>query len=503
MISFFLYRPYALQDFGMMYAGDDQTYFSYASSIAFFQFPSFKKEIVHSPKHYIGSGILAAPFVFMFSLIDRGLDSGIVQERNLKNVTDSWTLFGFVFASIFYFWFSCILLFKALRYQFNENYSVFAVFLMVVAQGIPLYVFRRPIFSHGYEFFLQSLSLFLFFRMHCHEKEISHKILMYVVTGLIAGMMCLVRFNNSLVAAVWILVFWGYQNERFHFRAAWRDILSVYLLLSLPIIIFMVIPETYNGEGLLLHNLHRAWGYISNTWMYVKRALDMNRYIHILFGSDWGLMFTAPFLIIATASMFYFRNRFRNALIVMFFPVAINFFYFGVTSNTHGSWYGYRYFLFTAVPVLLFPMAKLVSHFGEKSNKLMYIFLSLMAIPPLASMLCFEGNPDNLTLHVSDAWGGWKNPTYQLEVWKTLLFNPIEFCKVVLKGGPLYGIYLFSIILNISHRLPDIILHKYPHFEWHIMIKSSIIYAAPFVFFSLFKRFQISKSSPLHYQPVH
>ena len=64
-----------MQQTGLMYGGDDQSYFAHASSLAFGQFPSYQNEVFTSgkgsPKHSIGSGVMAAPFVFVFSLIDR------------------------------------------------------------------------------------------------------------------------------------------------------------------------------------------------------------------------------------------------------------------------------------------------------------------------------------------------------------------------------------------------------------------------------------------------
>ena len=113
--------------------------------------------------------------------------------------------------------------------------------------------------------------------------------------------------------------------------------------------------------------------------------------------------------------------------------------------------------------------------------------MGFLSILPVMSMLCFEGNPEGLTLHLSDKWGGWQNPMYQLEVWKTLLFDPMGFCKAIFKGGPLYLIYLIAVAAGKVNALPDIVAAKYPQFDFSVLIKSIIIYSLPFILFYLYK----------------
>lgn len=41
---FFIFRPYFMQERGLLYVGDDESYFVHATSLAFFQFPDYSKE---------------------------------------------------------------------------------------------------------------------------------------------------------------------------------------------------------------------------------------------------------------------------------------------------------------------------------------------------------------------------------------------------------------------------------------------------------------------------
>ena len=100
-------------------------------------------------------------------------------------------------------------------------------------------------------------------------------------------------------------------------------------------------------------------------------------------------------------------------------------------------------------------------------------------------MLCFDGNSTNLTLQISSEWPGWDNPFYQLEVWKTLFVNTKGFFIAVLKGGPLYFLYLILLIFGQENLLPSVVFEKYPYFDLTVLMKSIIIYVAPFLFYCM------------------
>src|SRR5580704_6722602 len=115
IIALLLIRPYNLQNRGMWYVDDDYDYFAHSSAMVFGQYPSYKKEfytiLKEGPQSPIGPGILAAPFVFVFSFLDRMTGSPITEQRTFDNIIGSWSQFGFIFASVFYFILACWFLF--------------------------------------------------------------------------------------------------------------------------------------------------------------------------------------------------------------------------------------------------------------------------------------------------------------------------------------------------------------------------------------------------------
>ena len=154
--------------------------------------------------------------------------------------------------------------------------------------------------------------------------------------------------------------------------------------------------------------------------------------------------------------------------------------------KTQGSWYGYRYLIASIIPLLVYPLALLIQRSEEKYDKKISVVWGLIAIVPLLSMLSFEGNSTNLTLALFvNKYGGygWGNNTYQIEIWKMLVFHPQELFIAIFKGGLLYIVYLGAQIWNVMHMLLAIVWEKYPIFQLHIMVKTFILYALPFVLY--------------------
>ena len=231
VFSFLLFRPYFLQNQGMMYSGDDENYFAHTTSLVFFEFPDYEGEYWSGstgsyPSHSIGPAIMSLPFTMIFSLVDRATDSGIVHERNRENNETSWTAFGFIISTIVYYYFGCILLFLALCYFFNERVSFLVVVFMAIFQYLPLYAFRRPIFSHIYEFFLQCVLVFILIKNY-KEDFLKNSFKVAVITGLILALSFLVRYENIFIAAVWPLTI-AYSVYRLENRKQLLSLISFF-----------------------------------------------------------------------------------------------------------------------------------------------------------------------------------------------------------------------------------------------------------------------------------
>jgi hypothetical protein len=487
-----------------MYSGDDEGYFAHSGSIVFFKFPSYEKESWlgggNYPQYGIGPSIMASPFVLIGSLIDRIEGSSIVSERNNDNIKDSWALFGFVLSTLFYFYIGIIFLYLGLIYYFDEKISFFTILFMVLFQYFPLYLFRRPIFSHVYEFTLQSILIYILLKNYKTDFLANASKKLIVLIGLIIGMIFLVRYNNVIFTLIWPVVIFCIKDGKFYFKKNWAKLSLSYLMAIVLILIFKLIPSIYYGD------LFGQKTYISvfnnllttthNFIFYLKRIF------HIFFWFDWGLIFTAPFIFIGLIYLFKIKYKLKIPMILILLPSLLNL-YIAIAWGTQGGWYGYRYIVFSLIPVLVLPFALFINNIRENFNyRKILIILFIVSIFPVLSMLAFEGNSTNLTLsYIKQYFGisGWGNNTYQLEVWKTLFTQPIDFLISIFKGGPLYFIYLIAHFFNFESHLPAIIINKYSEFKAAVLIKTLIIYIFPFLMYFFTKKIIVKRIS---YNPL-
>ena len=471
-----------------MYSGDDFSYMAHATSLAFGQFPSYGNEYyqgsesMKQPFHSIGAGLMAAPFVFTFSLIDRWQGHAIVSKRTKDNMAGSWTVFGFVWASCFYFCLSLFLLYQALILFFKKNIVVFSVIIMSLCQGIPLFVFRRPVFTHTYEFFLQSFLVYIFLKLSYKEHRYNN-ILSACTIGLILGLVVLVRLNNIFVAFIWPLVLFYKKGSSFShiFRCIkWKSLCMTYFVCALIVFIFQILPDIYynnRGNDSVIKGLLLDFEPIS---FYIQRSL------HILFGPDWGLIYSAPFILIGLCSLMILKSSFKNKLILLSLPLLVNF-YILMAWKTQGGWYGYRYFIASAIPVMIIPITHFIQCAHNKIGRWIYWILSIIAVVPFLSMLCFEGGQGFFVTVVKQYFGteGYGNNMYQYNIWNALLSMPQKISFAVSQGGVFYGQYLLALLKGNFNQLPFYIRMRYPIFDQMVLIKTLIIYTCPMLVFSL------------------
>jgi hypothetical protein len=482
-----------------MYSNDDEGYFAHASSIVFFKFPSYEKESWVGggkyPQHSIGPSIMAVPFVMAGSLIDRLEGSAIVEQRDRENIEGSWSLFGFVISTLFYFYIGIIFLYFGLNHYFDEKTSLLTILFMILFQYFPLYLFRRPVFSHIYEFALQSILIYILLRNHKTGflEKTGKKIA--VLVGLLIALTFLVRYNNIIFALIWPVVIFCFWNGKFQFKKRWKELSISYSTALVIIFIFKGIQSIYNrdpfGQKVYLNIFNNFFTTSHNFLFYLKRLF------HILFWYDWGLIFTASFIFIGLFYLFKNNNKLKVPLILLFLPSLINL-YLVMGFGTQGAWYGYRFIVFSLIPVLVLPFALFLKEIAQKSYyKIILVILFLISLLPILSMLAFEGNTTTLTLHRVEQYFSsrdWGNNTYQLEVWKTLFTKPVDFLISIFKGGAAYFTYIAAHLFHFENHLPTEIMDKYPKFEITVLIKTLIIYIFPFLMY-FFSRLIMKKQS--------
>jgi len=483
LLSFFIYRPYVIQRSGMIYEGDDRQYLAHATSLAFGQFPSYTLEGNTSPAfaYSWGPGLLAAPFVWLFSWLDRWDGNPIVLNRGLGDVKTSWAAFGFVMATQFYFLLGILFLFLAVSHTGSHSEAAI-LFISVASAGVLLYVYRRPVFAHIYEFCSVSFAIWLLCQvLPLSGLQNSSLSLGWMV--LASFSIYLTRYNNLPVAYAFLYSFVmakaGYkptqvtkviQDRRISVKLFLMTFIfaalvySVHILGSRAVVDEKILPVISRKTTMLFLLTNRGIRF------YIERT------VHILFGLDWGLLYTAPLALIGLAG--YWRWPGTAYFAAPLLALVVNL-YICLCWGTQASWYGYRYLLFALLPLSTLGMALFLNQ-KVVDNRRWFYALAMLAILSLIPAFLFEGNSTTLTLH--NAEEGWINNQYLVMVWKTVMTHPQDAMIILLKGGPLYLVYLFAAAFGKTAMLPAEVLVRYPVFELKVVFKSVLIWIFPSVF---------------------
>lgn len=483
LFALLLLRPSHLQYYGMMYPGDDYDYLAHSTALVYGEFPFYDKEYhfgEQRPLGSIGPGLMAAPFVLGFSLFDRMAGSPITEQRSPGSLRNSWTQFGFIFATQFYFWLACFFLFQGIKKFIDESFAANAIILMVLCQGIPLFVFRRPLFSHAFEFFLQSVMVFFLCLSGAEQKFSLQRPRNALLLGFLLSLMVLVRLNNLFAAMAWPVVLMLNQNIDPRKRTFWKTVGLIGIAFLLSIAAFKIWPDVANpaaGYQKYLKELLLVW---ESPDFYIKRLA------HILFAVDWGLLYAAPLLFVGLTACFRLKLPLKKEILICLMPMAVNL-YITMMWKTQGGWYGYRYLIPSLAPLLVLPFAFYLKRLDEKRAWLK-ILSGALVLFPLVSMLSFEGHFHKLNLHVIEQYfglKGWGHNTYQFSAWKMFLFDFGNWVNIPYKAGIQYFVYLAAKLMTHWGWMPEQMFREYPSFKWTALVKYFILIGLPLLLLSV------------------
>lgn len=219
--------------------------------------------------------------------------------------------------------------------------------------------------------------------------------------------------------------------------------------------------------------------------------LFLSRLFYIFTGLDWGLIYTAPFVVLGFASLCSFSFPLKKKWILISLPLLINFLLI-VFWGSQAGWYGYRLFIASAMPILALPLAVFLKELETKAKKTLGLFWAIIAGVPFLSMLLFESNPTTLNLAQIKTYTGntdFTNNIFQFHVWQTVLFHPLEtLANIYDKSGFLYLNHLFLTLGKFLGIWPNAFVTEYPVFRADIFIRLTMLYMLPFILCSLIRK---------------
>jgi hypothetical protein len=435
-LSLFLIRVHSPRVF-FIGEGDDESYFAYARTVLVDRDLNFSNEplqtlrgpnaSMQAARYSIGPGLAWIPFLAIGRLVPS-------QTSNQVSLAE-WiaACLGTICLGLG----SVLALFFLLRRFFSVDTAFWAVVCVWLSSPLLYYLFRRPLMSHGAEFFFLSAAcaLVAFVR---HDSPRWH----FVLIGACLGWLFLSRWMDApYVAAL--------------------GLLTAFIVVRTPGKPLGRLAFLATSAGLAAAAQFLIWRHLTGHWypgvvMFDLPAVRSSvvfsvfpwtwRHLRDLFiGSGWGIIWLSPVLWLAIPGLFLpaSHQRLRYLRVALALSAVLTFW---VAANwpSHGGEFGSRYLipcwaLFTLGFALL--LDRLVEH---PRLRLTAIAIGLTsAVVSVAFVSLFKSNATTLTLHVGPTAYGlpsdWVNETFAKEAWRSL-FNP---GLVASSFAPSLGGYLF------------------------------------------------------------
>jgi hypothetical protein len=452
VIAIFLSSLFVLQpNSRLMYADDDDDYFAVSTSIAFGQFPSFANEYhvgERMPFASVGPGVLAAPFVALFSVIDRVNHAPIVAKRTKDNRYWTWSLLGFQFAAYTYALLGLLALNGALRRWASRDAADIATFLSVFAGGgLLIFVFNRPVMSHAFEFFTVSVMTWLL----TLQMKGQRLVCFYEMVGATAALLFLCRYNNAFLALSFLVIAFISGLESKSAPSRGQLIRSILLFFGL-IALFRLAPVAVNGYSAY----DQSYASVQDRLIPALSPLFYwNRIGEIVLAADMGLLYTAPAFLIGIYALWAYRGRLPGALKFLSLVALANV-YLTVVWKTFGAFYGYRYICFTAMPLVAVPLAMMLEDVSASIGRYRLWLVSIgLAAFPFASVSVFGKLGKYNLAPLVNQYGiqTYSQPTYHKDLLSDLFMNFEQTIVEVIKQSAFSSLWSGMPLSEVLQRV--------------------------------------------------
>ncbi len=173
----------------------------FSNEVNFGAYTSANRDV---PKGFYGTGLMAAPFVAAFSVVDRLGGHAVIGDHN--QFVHSWSYFGFSFAAHFYF-LSAVYLFWRSAKAFPRPPGIALTFLLCASSGVIYFVLDRVRMSHAFEFFALALVVYATARTWEAAQSGARAAVWIAIAAFAVALTLAVRFNDLNVILLPLLVF--------------------------------------------------------------------------------------------------------------------------------------------------------------------------------------------------------------------------------------------------------------------------------------------------------
>ncbi len=249
-------------------------------------------------KYPIGTAIMILPFFFTAHIIS-----------NLAGIEASgysWPYHFFILiAALFYLLAGLLYLRKVLLRYFSELTVMICMVILAIGTNIFYYATVEPGMSHIYSFFLFSAFIFHYTRFYRGDRWIDA-----LSSGLISGLILLVRPSNSILLLCFILLYRGHLRMKDWYNYLWRR--RFRLLVMFTVVLCIVFLQ------------FSYWKFSTGKWIYYSYGEERFYFLkpHIiegLFSYRKGWLLYTPLMTLAIVGFLFLKKKAPD----LFYPILV------------------------------------------------------------------------------------------------------------------------------------------------------------------------------------
>ena len=362
--------------------------FDYTNQLGVYEKARFFKD-KSAPIGFPGSGIFAAPFMF----IGISLDKILQQLFNLNNEITNFKIYFYSISSIFYTLVSINLLTKSLEIL-KVKHNPLHIFVLFLGSGVTYYAFERYSMTHSYEVFSMSILIYLSAKYFRYEQKNNLKKILISFFMVLGFYVKWVYFYIFFIPLIIKNIYFKNSEKKLYSTKEFLISIGSFTLMALNLSNKIYGEFTLNASYVYGKNLASiAVKNFNENIIYLFELLK--NFTIILFTQEFGLLWFQPIVFVSTIIVIYnFFNKLINKnveksdliLILTFAQVFI----IQAMWESTGSSYGFRYI------VNLTPIALIVYYSNLNKLKLKFVhkFLIYLSVFSFLSTLFFETTPD-------------------------------------------------------------------------------------------------------------
>lgn len=423
------------------------------------------------PKHALGSGILATPFILFGNFISDFISQEYLMQEKIK-------YYIYSLSTVSYFFISIYLLNKIGPTNQNKKpFSGIVIFLFSFSSSLGYYSFERHSMSHVYEFFTITILLFL-----CTFNDgLSKK--PYLI-GLVSILPAFIRWTNIsfIFLPIALLVLKKrslstlLKNRNYFFGLfTGLSIFSSlnYLLYGIFVFNPFSIYKSQSGTSSMSYLLGKSDEIKFNLDYFVGL---FSNFINILVGQEFGLLYFSP-IIFAYFYILIFKKKLTLTLRVLFLltgslPILVS-----IVWQSTGSSYGYRY---------LIPLVSLGIYLSQEFLNLKEIkFLIMLSVFSTIAIFMFETSEMTSLSSYINSFGQQHN--YSQPKYLSGVLLSISSIKNIIFG---LSTSLFSVLVikisDLMNLVPTLRTFILSNFEYNSKLEDLLDFSINLSFFEIF-----------------